>query len=132
MMVHAISGNMGWWFLRCPKWGCPCRIAELAVAEGKAVVLVINKWDLVEDRSQEAMKRAEENVKGNLRHVSWAKCVFTSATEGVITQYRTLHAILIYRHASNTTVFMMQKHQYTRLYGSCTIKCRVSASLQMQ
>jgi len=60
-----------------------CRIAELAVAEGKAVVLVINKWDLVEDRSQEAMKRAEENVKGNLRHVSWAKCVFTSATEGM-------------------------------------------------
>lgn len=62
---------------------CVRRIAELAVAEGKAVVLVINKWDLVEDRSQEAMKRAEENVKGNLRHVSWAKCVFTSATEGM-------------------------------------------------
>lgn len=61
-----------------------CRIAELAVAEGKAVVLVINKWDLVEDRSQEAMKQAEENVKGNLRHVSWAKCVFTSATQGVL------------------------------------------------
>lgn len=62
-----------------------CRIAELAVAEGKAVVLVINKWDLVEDKSQEAMKRAEESVKGNLRHVSWAKCVFTSATGGVPT-----------------------------------------------
>eukprot|EP00892_Ulva_mutabilis_P003026 jgi/Ulvmu1/12724/UM095_0028.1 len=65
------------------------RIAELAVAEGKAVVLVINKWDLVEDRSQEAMKRAEESVKGNLRHVSWAKCVFASATKG-----KNIHKVL--------------------------------------
>lgn len=79
------------WLLQAPtQWCVPrdcasvCRIAELAVAEGKAVVLVINKWDLVEDRTQEAMKRAEESVKSNLRHVSWAKCVFTSATQGLL------------------------------------------------
>jgi predicted GTPase len=58
------------------------RIAELAAQEGKAVVIVINKWDTVEDKSAEAMATAEANVKGQLRHISWAKCIFTSATQG--------------------------------------------------
>lgn len=46
------------------------------------MVLVLNKWDLADDTSAEAMKRAEERVKAELRPVSWAKVVFTSATEG--------------------------------------------------
>jgi GTPase len=61
---------------------CACRIAEIAAAEGKALVLVLNKWDKVKDRSSTAMKTTEESVKDQLRHVSWAKCVFTSAIQG--------------------------------------------------
>lgn len=60
-----------------------CRIAELAAEEGKAVVIVVNKWDTVDDKTAEAMKTAEQNVKDQLRQVSWAKCIFTSATKGV-------------------------------------------------
>ena len=59
---------------------CTCfRIAELAAAEGRAVVVVMNKWDLVSEQTQEAMKDAIENVKAQLRTVSWAKVIFTSA-----------------------------------------------------
>lgn len=58
------------------------RIAELAAEEGKAVVIVVNKWDTVEDKTAEAMKTAEQNIKDQLRQVSWAKCIFTSATQG--------------------------------------------------
>lgn len=58
------------------------RIAELAADEGKAVVIVVNKWDTVEDKTAEAMKTAEQNIKDQLRQVSWAKCIFTSATQG--------------------------------------------------
>lgn len=62
---------------------CTCfRIAELAAAEGRAVVVVMNKWDLVSEQTQEAMKDAIENVKAQLRTVSWAKVIFTSAVHG--------------------------------------------------
>ena len=62
-----------------------CRIAELAAEEGRAVVLVVNKWDLAGDTSADGMKNAEANVKEQLRPVQWAKVVFTSAISGART-----------------------------------------------
>lgn len=58
------------------------KIAELAAAEGRAVVLVINKWDAVPNKTQDSMREAELDVKEQLRPVTWAKCIFTSATQG--------------------------------------------------
>ena len=60
------------------------RIAELAAAEGCSVVLVMNKWDLVPDKTTDSMKNAEKDIKDQLRQVNWAKVVFTSALEGMI------------------------------------------------
>jgi GTPase len=63
--------------------GLVCRIAELAAEEGKAVVIVVNKWDTVDDKTAQAMITAEENIKAELRQVAWAKCIFISATQGM-------------------------------------------------
>jgi predicted GTPase len=46
--------------------------------------VVVNKWDLVEDQSQAAMQRVVEDVRRQLRHVAWAKIVFTSSTQGTV------------------------------------------------
>jgi hypothetical protein len=68
-----------------------CSIAELASDEGRAVVVVINKWDCVEDQSQAAMQRIIEDVRRQLRPVAWAKIVFTSATQGTVSVFRCMH-----------------------------------------
>jgi GTPase len=66
-----------------------CRIAELAAAEGRAVVLVLNKWDLVEERTEDKMKAVAADVKAQLRSVSWAQTVFTSASLGTPFAHKT-------------------------------------------
>lgn len=46
---------------------------------GKPVVLVLNKWDLIPDRSSKQMNDLIEETKRELRHLSYAEIVFTSA-----------------------------------------------------
>lgn len=46
---------------------------------GKPVVLVLNKWDLVPDRSSQQMNDLIEETKRELRHLNYAEIVFTSA-----------------------------------------------------
>jgi GTPase len=46
---------------------------------GKPVVLVLNKWDLIPDRSSKQMNDIIEETKRELRHLSYAEIVFTSA-----------------------------------------------------
>lgn len=46
---------------------------------GKACVVVMNKWDLIEDKSSSLMKEYVEEVHQQLRHLSYAEVVFTSA-----------------------------------------------------
>ncbi|GLC45491.1 hypothetical protein PLESTM_001741600 [Pleodorina starrii] len=57
------------------------RLSELFASEGKAVVVVVNKWDRVDPRIWSVDKMAE-NVRTQLRHVSWASVVCTSAVNG--------------------------------------------------
>lgn len=54
------------------------KIAGLALEKGKALVLVINKWDLVE-KDAGAAQRYREAIKQHLSFVSWAPVLFTSA-----------------------------------------------------
>jgi GTP-binding protein len=46
---------------------------------GKACVVVMNKWDLIEEKSSALMKEYVEQVRQQLRHLSYAEVVFTSA-----------------------------------------------------
>ena len=53
-------------------------IAGYAIESGKAVVLVVNKWDLIEDKDSE-MKKFKEDIKANFQFMSYAPIVFLSA-----------------------------------------------------
>ncbi len=55
------------------------RIASKIDEAGKAVVVVLNKWDLVEDRSSSSMNKFIENVRYEFRQIAYAEIVFVSA-----------------------------------------------------
>ena len=53
-------------------------IAGYAIEAGKAVVLVVNKWDLIEDKD-EAMKKWKKDIDAHFQFMRYAKVVFLSA-----------------------------------------------------
>ena len=53
-------------------------IAGYALNANKPVVLVVNKWDTVENKD-EAMKRWKKNIEANFQFMSFSKLVFLSA-----------------------------------------------------
>jgi GTP-binding protein len=55
------------------------KIASKIEEAGKACVIVVNKWDLIEDRSSGSMKTYTEEVKQSLRSLNYAEVLFTSA-----------------------------------------------------
>ncbi|MBQ3878723.1 MAG: ribosome biogenesis GTPase Der, partial [Oscillospiraceae bacterium] len=57
------------------------KIAGLAHEKGKAAVIVINKWDLVE-KDDKTMQKFEEKVRTELAYMSYAPIVFISAKTG--------------------------------------------------
>ena len=61
------------------------RIAAQAEERGRAVILAVNKWDLVQDKEGEA-KRLREEAKRHLQHVDFAPLLFVSALEGTRVQ----------------------------------------------
>ena len=54
-------------------------IAGYAIEAGKAVVIVVNKWDTVTDDKDMAMKKFKENVRNNFQFMPYAPIVFLSA-----------------------------------------------------
>ena len=62
--------------------GCVCRLAELIAAEGRACVVVVNKWDAVPNKETNTLRDFEADLKAQLRPIDWALVVFTSATTG--------------------------------------------------
>ncbi|MBU6452977.1 MAG: ribosome biogenesis GTPase Der [Cyanobacteria bacterium REEB67] len=62
------------------------KLASKIQEAGKACVIVLNKWDLVEDKSSGAMKRIAEDVKAQLRSLAYAEVVFTSVLTKVRVQ----------------------------------------------
>ncbi|GAB4813056.1 hypothetical protein N2152v2_000102 [Parachlorella kessleri] len=58
------------------------RLSEYVAAEGRACVVVVNKWDTVKVKTDRSIKEYEDNVRAELRPVEWANIVFTSATTG--------------------------------------------------
>lgn len=57
------------------------RIAAQAEERGRAVILCVNKWDLVKDKETEAARLRAE-AKRHLQHVGYAPLLFVSALQG--------------------------------------------------
>mmetsp|Transcript_7559 Transcript_7559/g.46495 ORF Transcript_7559/g.46495 Transcript_7559/m.46495 type:complete len:513 (-) Transcript_7559:1105-2643(-) len=58
------------------------RLAELIVQEGRACIIVINKWDTVEEKDSNTAAQYEKNLRVQLRNLDWAPVVFSSALTG--------------------------------------------------
>lgn len=53
-------------------------IASYALEAGKAIVIVVNKWDVIENKDEE-MKQWKREVENNFQFMTYAKVVFVSA-----------------------------------------------------
>lgn len=53
-------------------------VAGYGHESGKGVIIVYNKWDLVE-KDEKTMKKVEEEIRSNFKYLDYAPIVFTSA-----------------------------------------------------
>ncbi len=58
------------------------RLARIAVDSGAGLVIVINKWDLIEEKQSISSSVYEQFFRKELAFVSWAPMVFISALSG--------------------------------------------------
>ncbi len=58
------------------------KIAGLVHEAGKAAVIVVNKWDAVEDKQTNTMRDKEQAVRQGLGYMTYAPVVFLSALTG--------------------------------------------------
>ncbi|CAK0734487.1 hypothetical protein CVIRNUC_000438 [Coccomyxa viridis] len=58
------------------------RLAEVIADEGRACVIVINKWDTVPNKTSNTHVTFKDEVLAQLRGLSWATVLFTSASTG--------------------------------------------------
>ncbi|HHW02963.1 MAG TPA: ribosome biogenesis GTPase Der [Thermoanaerobacterales bacterium] len=57
------------------------RIAGIAHEAGKAIIIVVNKWDLVE-KDEHTMNKFRENIKNEFAFIQYAPTIFISAKTG--------------------------------------------------
>lgn len=57
-------------------------LAELITERGRAVVLLVNKWDLVREMEDRDIKVLEDEIERKLPHLSWAPVLYISALSG--------------------------------------------------
>ncbi len=60
------------------------KIAGLAADSGRGLILVVNKWDLVEDKETQRLQ-LEQQLANDFAYVWWAPLVFVSAETGLNT-----------------------------------------------
>ena len=58
------------------------KIAGLVHEAGKAAIIVVNKWDAVEDKETNTMRDMEQNVRRDLSYMLYAPVLFLSALTG--------------------------------------------------
>lgn len=58
------------------------RLSELIAAEGRAAVVVVNKWDAVPQKDTHTLVTYQKEILASLRPIDWATVVFTSALSG--------------------------------------------------
>ncbi len=57
------------------------KIAGIAHNRGKAAVIVVNKWDIIE-KDKDTVKKFEKNIRETLSYMSYAPIIYISALEG--------------------------------------------------
>jgi GTP-binding protein len=55
------------------------KIAGKIDEAGRSCVIVVNKWDLIDEKTSKLMKQYTENVRAELRSIAFAEVIFTSA-----------------------------------------------------
>lgn len=68
------------------------RVAGYAHEEGKAIVIVVNKWDTVEKDSK-TMKKFTDDVRNEFQFLDYAQIAFVSAKEGLRLKHYSLISI---------------------------------------
>ena len=77
------------------------KIAGLVHEAGKAAVIVVNKWDAVEDKETNTMRDKEAAVRDGLSYMTYAPVVFLSALTGQ--RVDKLFQVIQDVHAQNTS-----------------------------
>ena len=77
------------------------KIAGLVHEAGKAAIIVVNKWDAVENKETNTMRDKENDVRRDLAYMTYAPVVFLSALTGARVDkiFQTIQDV----HAQNTT-----------------------------
>ena len=77
------------------------KIAGLVHEAGKAAIIVVNKWDAVENKETNTMRDKENDVRRDLAYMTYAPVVFLSALTGsrVDKIFQTIQDV----HAQNTS-----------------------------
>ncbi|MEL6928356.1 MAG: ribosome biogenesis GTPase Der [Cyanobacteria bacterium J06600_6] len=58
------------------------KLAGRIIDEGRAVILVINKWDAVEDKDNSTINQYRKEILARLYFMEWAQTIFVSAMTG--------------------------------------------------
>ncbi|MDO8490219.1 MAG: ribosome biogenesis GTPase Der [bacterium] len=58
------------------------RLAQIAVDNGRGIIIVVNKWDLVAEKQTKSLQAYETYFKSKLKFISWAPVLFISALTG--------------------------------------------------
>jgi len=77
------------------------KIAGLVHEAGKAAIIVVNKWDAVEDKQTNTMRDKEQGVREGLSYMTYAPVVFLSALTGQ--RVDKLFQVIQDVHAQNTS-----------------------------
>ena len=77
------------------------KIAGLVHEAGKAAIIVVNKWDAVEDKQTNTMRDKELAVREDLSYMTYAPVVFLSALTGQ--RVNGLYDVIQKVHAQNTS-----------------------------
>jgi len=59
------------------------RIISILIAKGVSIVIVINKWDIVDDKTQKLAEEVRDQVHRRLPYATWIPLVFVSAKTGL-------------------------------------------------
>lgn len=58
------------------------KLAGRIIDEGRAVILIINKWDAVEDKDNDTINKYKKEIMARLYFMDWAEMIFVSAMTG--------------------------------------------------
>jgi GTP-binding protein len=61
-------------------------LAERIAQEGRACIIVLNKWDAIPQKDEKTFNKAVENIRTNLPMLSWAEIAVVSAQTGQRTE----------------------------------------------